>query len=67
VRPGAQLEQHRSESQRRDCARDGVPLGRQLVKRGAHEHAQALVRCPNGHVTPETWRIFPWMILAPAY
>jgi hypothetical protein len=31
VRPGAQLEQNRSEPQRRDCARDGVPLGSQLA------------------------------------
>jgi hypothetical protein len=31
VRPGAQLEHHRSETQRCDGARDGVPLGSQLA------------------------------------
>src|SRR4029077_6648294 len=31
VRPGTQLEQHRSEPQRRDGARDGAPLGSQLA------------------------------------
>ena len=51
VRPGPQLEHHRRQPQRRDGTRDRPPLVGQLAQRGTHEHPQALVRRPDGHVT----------------
>ena len=43
----AELEHHRREPKSRDRASDSGTLFGELGQRGAHEHAQPLVRCPD--------------------
>ena len=47
VRPGAELEHHRGQPQRRDRPRDGPPLLCQLPQGRTHEDPQPLVRSPD--------------------
>ena len=54
VRPGAELEHHRGQPQRRDGARDSPPLLSQLTQRGTHEHPQPPVRRPDDALIPRT-------------
>ena len=52
VRPGAELEHHRGQPQRRNGTRNSPPLLSQLTQRGTHEHPQPPVRGPDDHLIP---------------
>ena len=50
----AELEHHRCQTQLRDCLLRRNPLGRELLQRRAHEHAQPLIW--RAYHEPRVWQ-----------